>query len=59
MWEWGEVVGWVKNSKIISDHFSGHFGQFGTTLIFSFSTNFVNPPIEDGGYKNGGGGSKK
>ena len=52
MWEWEEGVGWVKNPKTISDHFSIYFVQFGTTLIFSFDQ-FLVP-----NYVKGGRGSK-
>ena len=51
MWE---GVGWVKNPKIISDHFSSHFVQFGTTLIFFIWPIFLSPQLGEGG----GDGSK-
>ena len=51
MWEWEEGVGWVKNPKTISDHFSIYFVQFGTTLILSFDNFFSFQLCEGGGIK--------
>ena len=52
MWEWEEGVGWVKNPKTISDHFSIYFVQFGTTLILSFHNFLVPNCVKGGGKKN-------